>query len=37
MYCNSVEREKYFVIQHSLTFPLVLGVEVVEIEQGLKS
>lgn len=37
MYCNSVEREKYFVLQYSLTFPLIFGVGVVEIQQGLKS
>lgn len=32
MYCNSVEMEMYFILQNSLTFPLILGVGVVEIQ-----
>lgn len=37
MYCNSVERQKYYVLQYSSTFPLIFGVEVVKIQQGQKS
>lgn len=33
MCCKSVEREECFVLQDSLTFPLILGVGVVEITQ----
>lgn len=33
MCCRSVEREECFVLQDSLTFPLILGVGVVEITQ----
>lgn len=33
MCCKSVEREKCFVLHYSLTFPLILGLGVVEITQ----